>query len=89
MKKNIKLNFNRIIFTLSALMFVFLMSCAVFPGRSTRDRAIQDQERINRQAASELRAREKAHQKMQPKNTKKMMKKSKKYTEKNNKRNKR
>ena len=86
---NNKLNFNRIVFTLSTLLIVFLMSCAVFPGRSTRDRALKDQERINNQAASELRTREKAHQKMQPKNTKKMMKKSRKYTERNNKRNKR
>lgn len=65
------------------------MSCAVFPGRITRDRAFKDKERINKQSASELRAKEKAHQKMQLKNTKKMIKKSRKYTERNNKRNKR
>lgn len=86
---NNKPNFHRFIFTVSTILVMFLMSCAIFPGRSTRDRAMKDQGRINNKAASELRAKEKAHHKIQPKNTKKMMKKSKKYTDKNNKRHKR
>lgn len=78
---------NLLIFCLIVMLPALLISsCGILPGRSSRDRALKEQEVLDRKAASDLNARKKAHYKSQPKNTSKMMKKSQKYINRANKR---
>lgn len=78
---------NLLIFSFIAMLPALLISsCGILPGKSSRDRALKEQNMLDRKAASDLNARKKAHYKSQPKNTSKMMKKSQKYINRANKR---
>lgn len=79
-------NKNVLFLIFSAMLLTLLISsCGILPGRSSRDRALKEQEMLDRKAASDLNARKKAHYKNQPKNTSKMMRKSQKYINRANK----